>query len=362
MRKVMLIILIVVFLSTISISTALTEEEQLGKLLYFDVNLSTPKGQACASCHAPETGFAGDATHVIVYEGVVPNKYGNRQSPAAAYASYSPDFSKTADGNYIGGQFWDGRAKDLVEQAKGPFLNPVEMHNPNKQAVITSIRNSHYANLFEKVTGINLKDLSSNNINLAYDKTAKAIAAYESSSEVNKFTSKYDAYLAGRINLTPEEHLGMDVFNDKCAQCHTSSGEKPVFTDYTYDNLGTPKNPANPFYYMPKPINPDGVNFVDYGLGGSLKSQSIAGWENELGKMKVPTLRNVAVSSPYLHNGVFTTLNEVVHFYNTRDIQEWPAPEVAQNVNYDEIGNLGLNQTEEKAIVSFLETLTDGYN
>ena len=112
---------------------------------------------------------------------------------------------------------------------------------------------------------------------------------------------------------------------------------------------------------MPPEFNPDGKNFVDYGLGGSLKAKGVSGYENQLGKFKVPTLRNIAVAPSYSHNGYFKTLLEVVHFYNTRDVGKWPAPEVPMNVNKTDLGNLGLSPQEEKDIVSFLMTLTDGY-
>lgn len=373
MAKMLLVLLIVALMATVGTCTALTDEEKLGKLLYFDENLSTPAGQSCASCHHPSAGFADPDNGLPVSQGVLPqNRFGDRNSPTAAYAAYSPDFGTiTEDGEtlYVGGQFWDGRAKDLVEQAKGPFLNPLEMNNPNKRTVIVKVKNSEYAGFFENVTGVSLKDLSDSNVELAYDKVAEAIAAYERTSELNQFSSKYDLYLAEEVELTEEEMLGLELFNGKamCSQCHPSEpgpyADQALFTDYTYDNLGTPKNLDNPFYKLPKKFNPAGAGYIDYGLGGFLKSVGTPGWEQEVGKVKVPTLRNIAVTSPYMHNGVFSTLTEVVDFYNTRDspTANWPAPEVAENVNIDELGNLGLNGTEVAAIVAFMETLTDGY-
>jgi cytochrome c peroxidase len=373
MNKTLLVLLAVALLATSGTCAALSYEEELGKLLYFDTNLSTPAGQSCASCHEPSAGFAGPNNGLPVSQGVLPqNRFGNRNSPTAAYAAYSPDFGTiTEDGEtlYAGGQFWDGRAKDLVEQAKGPFLNPLEMNNPNKRTVIVKIKNSEYAGFFQEVTGVNLKDLSDSNVELAYNKVAEAIAAYERTSEVNQFSSKYDLHVAGEVQLTDEEALGLELFEGKalCSQCHPSEpgpyAEQALFTDYTYDNLGTPKNMDNPFYELPKRFNPDGANFIDYGLGGFLMSGGVAGWENEAGKVKVPTLRNIGVTSPYMHNGVFGSLEDVVDFYNTRDnaTAVWPAPEVAENVNIDELGDLGLNETEVKALVAFMETLTDGY-
>lgn len=360
-------LILILFLTALA-STAsaeevqLSPEEELGKLLYFDTELSTPRGQSCASCHDPEFGFAEPHQNLPVSQGVLPNMFGNRNSPSAAYASYSPDFSYTYDDEgqilYYGGQFWDGRADNLIEQAKGPFLNPLEMHNPNKLTVIQNIRISDYAGLFEEVYGSGALD----NVDTAYDYTAEAIAAYESSAEVNKFSSRYDKYLAGEYTLSEEEILGLDLFNEKalCSECHPSSGNEPIFTDFTYDNLGVPRNSGNPFYSLPKAFNPQKSAYIDLGLGGNGRTEIVTP-ENEEGKMKVPTLRNIGKTAPYTHNGYFASLEELVHFYNTRDVElkGWPAPEVATNVNTEELGNLELSDAEEKAIVAFLRTLDD---
>ncbi|AET67989.1 cytochrome c peroxidase [Desulfosporosinus orientis DSM 765] len=336
-----------------------TPKQALGKLLFFDTNLSTPNGMSCSSCHDPSVAFTDPDSNLPVSQGVVPRLFGNRNSPSAAYAAFSPTFQLTANG-YVGGQFWDGRAANLVEQAKGPFLNPLEMHNPNKQAVISAVFNSNYASLFTDVYGDNAFD----NVEIAYNDVADAIAAYENTDELNKFTSKYDYYLKGETTLTEQEKLGLELFNDpnkgNCTACHSSqigpyNADHPLFTDYSYDNLGVPKNWDSPYLYLPRAFNPEGKNYVDLGLGGVLNDP------NEYGKFKVPSLRNVSITYPYMHNGYFKTLREVVNFYNTRDIDNWPAPEVPENVNKQEVGNLGLTSDEVDAIVAFLNTLTDGY-
>jgi cytochrome c peroxidase len=157
-----------------------------------------------------------------------------------------------------------------------------------------------------------------------------------------------------------------------CSQCHPSEpsdGEPPLFTDFTFDNLGLPKNLDNPFYAQPKHINPNGADWIDPGLGGFLKNAGFEpeAYEAEWGKHKVPTLRNVdrrpeaGFVKAYGHNGVFKSLEDIVHFYNTRDVEDWPDAEVPVNVNADELGNLGLTADEEAAIVAFLKTLSDGY-
>ncbi|MEN8251275.1 MAG: cytochrome c peroxidase, partial [Bacteroidota bacterium] len=290
---------------------------------------------------------------------------------------------------FIGGNFWDGRATGEVlgnpaaDQALGPFLNPVEMNNASKQAVLEQVAASKYASLWEEVWGEPISFETTDDIESNYDRIGLAIAAYEDSSEVNQFSSKYDYYLGGVVDLTEQEASGLELFNGKamCSACHPSepgpSGEAPLFTDFTFDNLGAPKNPANPFYNMDEvflddgsPINPDGAVWIDPGLGGFLASRPewAAKADENMGKHKVPTLRNVAkvpgdgfFPKAYLHNGVFKSLKEVVHFYNTRDTEVWPPPEVPENVNTDELGNLGLTDEEEDAIVAFMGTLSDGY-
>ena len=190
---------------------------------------------------------------------------------------------------------------------------------------------------------------------------ADAIAAFEKTDELNKFSSKFDYYLAGKTKLSVQELRGLELFNDKgkCAECHPSEAVRgtdgkivpPLFTDFTYDNLGIPKS-TNPLI---------ADNPIDYGLGGreDIKAKDPSG--AELGKHKVMTLRNIELTPPYGHNGFFATLEEIVNFYNTRDVKSWPAPEVAQNVNTEELGNLGLTEQEEADIVAFLKTLTDGF-
>jgi cytochrome c peroxidase len=368
MRTIGIVLMGLVLVSVVSHSQAdtlkstihLTPMEELGKALFFDTTLSTPPGQACVDCHAPETGFANPDANLPVSRGVHPDRFGNRNDLPAAYAAFSPDFHYDPNEQlYVGGQFWDGRAVDLVEQAKGPFLNPLEMANPDEAAVVAKVRKADYAAQFTELFGHDIWA----DPNRAYHQIAEAIAAYERSAEVNPFNTKYDLYLAGKVTLTEQEQRGLQLFEaeDKgnCAACHPSEpgpdGAPPLFTDFTYDNLGVPRNPEHPFYFLPSALNPDGVRFVDLGLGGELDKSE------EYGKFKVPSLRNVAVTGPYLHNGVFKTLRQVVVFYNTRDVAPWPHPEVRKNVNREELGDLGLTELEVDDIVAFLRTLTDGY-
>ena len=149
------VVLLVIFAmpSTAIATDAQQAKESVGKKIFFDTNLSTPKGQSCASCHSPEAAFA-DPEGEVVSPGALPGRFGNRNAPMATYASYIPafDFDETK-GVYVGGQFWDGRADSLEEQAKGPFLNPLEMNMPNKTSVVARVAASDYADEFEEAFG-----------------------------------------------------------------------------------------------------------------------------------------------------------------------------------------------------------------
>jgi len=346
--------LVLVQSSALTYAQDLTSLEQLGKQIYFDHNLSEPAGQACASCHTPSAGFADPDQELPVSEGVIAGRFGNRNSPSSSYASFFPEFSYNNEA--IGGQFWDGRAANLTEQAKGPFLNPVEMNNPDQATVISKIAASNYADLFEQVYGVG----SLQNVSTAYHQMAQAIAAFEGSHEVNQFSSRFDAVQAGLVNFTMQEQRGQMLFNGRanCSQCHTAGGMMGggmgggagtvLFTDFRYHNLGLPRNDEFPFNQNP--------GAIDLGLGG------ILGIDRENGKFKTPHLRNIALTAPYMHNGLLKTLKDVVHFYNTRDIPGlWPAPEVPQNVNTQLLGNLGLTSADEDDIVAFMLSFSDGY-
>ena len=389
----------------------LTAIEQLGKSIFFDENLSLNANQSCATCHAPEVGWTGPHEainmHGAVYEGSVPGAFGDRKPPSSAYATLSPVLHMDEKGRWIGGNFWDGRAtgerlgNPAADQAQGPFLNPKEQALPDPACVVYRVCMASYPVSFEGVWGVGSCGITwPSDVETAcgnpggfvslsldertkvyqnYDAIAYSIAAFEASPESNAFTSKFDLAMKGRAKLTKEEQLGRAIFNGRgnCAKCHVSRGQKPVFTDFTYDNVGVPKNPENPATLADP-------TFIDAGLGGFLES---AGYEEAVymanwGKHKVPTLRNVDLRpdpsfvKAYGHNGYFKSLRGIVHFYNTRDVLPacpgayteaealaancWPEPEVMETVNTAETGHLGLTTAEEQAIVAFLETLSDG--
>ena len=385
---------------SVALATGLKPMQELGKALFFDPSLSHPPGQSCASCHQPEAGWAGPDSAInaagATYPGAIHERTGNRKPPSAAYAAFSPRFYfDQTEGHFVGGNFWDGRATGWLlgtptaDQAQGPFLNPVEQNNASADTVVALVCKGANAQAFERLFG---SDICANPLS-AYNAIAQAISAYESSTEVNPFSSKYDYYLKDpkRYPLSEEELLGLELFEraDKgnCAACHPNRPSVPggpaLFTDFTYDNLGFPKNPENPWYRMPKEYNAEGPDWVDPGLGGFLRGvPQFAEYADEnLGKHRVPTLRNLDLRpgadfvKAFGHNGVLKTMEDVVHFYNTRDVLArcgdqaqpspgvncWPPPEVAANVNREELGDLGLSGREEQAIVTFLKTLSDGW-
>jgi cytochrome c peroxidase len=360
----------------------LSSMERLGKRLFEDTSLSEPAGQSCATCHAASVAFADPDASLPTSKGVRAGLVGNRNTPMAAYAMFAPEFHYDgAEGLYVGGQFLDGRAATLEAQAQQPFLNPVEMANPNRAAVVEKVRNGTHALLFREVFGSAAFD----DVDAAYRRIAQAIAAFERTRAFAPFSSKFDHVVKGLATLTAQEQRGLELFNAEnkgnCAACHPSTpidGRTPaLFTDFTYDNLGVPRNPDNRFYTLGTAFNPAGPNFVDLGLGG--RGDLATDPRAEHGKFKVPSLRNVAVTGPYMHNGYFRDLKAVVQFYNDRDLRPqcansmwtreaeaqaqgcWPSPEVAANVNVDELGRLGLSDAEVDDIVAFLRTLTDGY-
>jgi cytochrome c peroxidase len=322
-------------------------------------------------------GLADPDRRTPTSKGVRAGLFGDRNTPSAAYMAFSPPFHfDKAEQHYVGGQFWDGRAATLEEQATQPFLNPVEMANRNAAQVVAKVQTAAYAPLFKEVFGSD----AFADPDRAFKHIGEAIAAFERTPAFQPFSSKYDAWLAGRARLTPQELRGLKLFEreDKgnCAACHPlardARGRGGLGTDFTYDNLGVPKNPDNPFYRLPEAHNPAGGGFVDRGLGG------VVGQAGEYGKFKVPTVRNVELTAPYMHNGYFSSLRAVVDFYNTRDLKPrceqefvteaealvrrcWPRPEMVANVNSDELGHLRLSAREVDDIVAFMLTLTDGW-
>jgi len=357
----------------------LTRLQVLGKRLFFDASLSVPPGQSCASCHDPALAFSGNnGATVGVALGADGHSLGLRNTPTAMYARFAPAFGmeNTEDGPIpVGGQFLDGRAASLEAQATQPFFAPDEMNNPSVAALVTKVAAASYADLFREEWGARVFD----DADTALKAIAASIAAFERTERFAPFSSKYDHVVAGRAQYTALEQKGLDLFLDpekgNCAACHVAdpASRNPadsLFTDFTYDNLGVPRNariPANA-----------ASAFFDLGLCGP-KRAAPGGDETLCGAFKVPTLRNVGKRVALMHNGHFTQLRDAVAFYATRDTDParwYPGgvpfddlpPAYRANVNRSEAPydrNPGdaprLDDAEIDAIVAFLGTLTDGF-
>lgn len=383
----------------------MSEVERLGRLIFEDPNLSLGRNQSCASCHDAAWGFRGSAAPAQggVLQGSVPGRFGNRAPMSAAYATFAPVFHLSDQaGGFVGGNFWDGRAtgselgSPAAEQARGPFVNPAEQALPDVACVVYRVSRSAYRDAYLRAWGsavdqiafpldadercgvegttLALSPEDRERVRTEYDRIARSLAAFEGSTMVSAFSSKFDAWARGDAQLTQQEHMGMMLFQGRarCSNCHTIAGPRPLFTDFSYHNVGTPLNPQHPSAtHGPLP--------TDLGLGGP---QGAAPGPAHWGLVRTPTLRNVdkrptpGSVKHFMHNGAFLSLQEVVRYYNTRDVLGvcapgaprsswgescWPAPAVAQNLNVADMGDLGLNRFQEDAIVAFLRTLSDGY-
>ena len=366
MNKLKLVSMGILCLGSICLgANEISQKETLGQVLFSDKNLSKNRTQSCATCHNPNVGFADDRENGIgkmASLGDDNKSLGDRQAPTASYAKFSPDFHfDEKKQKYIGGQFWDGRAKTLEEQAGGPPLNPIEMGMGSKKEVVDRIKeNAYYVQTFKELFGEDVfKDDEK-----AYDAMTSAIATFERSNEFSSFDSKYDRYLKGEYDLTPLEDLGKSIFfsnnNNSCATCHVLKGEDKAgetFTNYEYHNIGTPAN---------KTLRAkNGAKEIDKGLLANPNVKDVA----QNGKHKVPTLRNVAVTAPYMHNGVFKDLKTVIEFYdkynnkdrniNPETKKPWDDAEVKETIALKELKANALTDRKVEALVAFMKLLTD---
>ena len=340
----------------------------LGRMLFFDTRLSLERTQSCASCHEPGRAFSDPGTNRLagaVSLGGDDVSLGDRNAPALTYVRFTPEFARR-DGEFTGGLFLDGRADSLVDQAGEPLLNPIEMALPDARAVRDRVReNPAYVELFEQLLGPGALASAGN----ALRAVATAIAAFESSAEFAPFDSKYDRYLRGEAALTREEELGRILFFSNlvnCNQCHALDTREArpgeVFTNYRFHNIGVPVN------RRAREANGLGVRHVDTGLQQNPRVQDAGA----AGRFRVPSLRNVAVTGPYMHNGVFEKLETAIVFYNKYLVgnaasrtnpetgQAWGKPEVPGTVELEILGaGQPLTDRHVKRLVAFLKTLTD---
>ncbi|MEL7213172.1 MAG: cytochrome c peroxidase [Pseudomonadota bacterium] len=342
-----------------------TTVEDLGALLFHDVNLSANRTQSCATCHDPNTGFADPRGMASPGDDGV--SLGDRNAPTATYAAFTPPFHRNEDGKWIGGQFLDGRASSLADQAGGPPLNAIEMGMTSRAAVVARLlEDPLYQASFPALFGADIWD----NPDRAYTAMTDAIAAFEGTEIFAPFDSKYDRFLRGEVELTREEDLGRLLFFSQqftnCNMCHQLSRSQidpqETFTDYSYHNIGVPQN-----------IALRAMNGVPQGtIDGGLLDNPLVDDPAERGKFRTPTLRNVAVTGPYMHNGVFEDLRTVILFYNrynsrseARQINpETGAPfgpiPVPETLSEEELTHgPALEDARIDALVAFLKTLTD---
>ena len=310
----------------------------LGGKIFLDTSLSNPPGQGCVSCHSPKDAFADPRR---ISPGAVKGRVGRRNAPSLMYAALIPSqrLEDTYDDNgeleYIveGGLFLDGRAHDLLDQVRHPFFDKNEMNIAGAKELAGKFRDGDYAKEFE--------DLTDKEIN---EKTFEALVAFLREPMFRPFNARIDEYWAGdKKALSLSEKRGLDVFQTSggCSTCHltgVASWPKPLLTDSGFDNLGAPA-----------------IGEIDPGLG------AITGKAEELGKFKVPSLRNVALTAPYLHNGSIKTLKEVIELYNKRDLEpeRWGVTNYPRTVNHEDMGDLGLTDQEVDDLVALLAAFTD---
>ena len=334
----------------------LSDTAILGKLIFFDASLSEPKGISCATCHAPSAGFA-DGRHTAFSVGIDPLNPSDRHTISIAYNILAPDrHGDVVRGlpEEVGGYFWDGRAEFLEAQVTSPLLNPKEMNNKDIGHIADKIRKARYYKELVKI--FKIKDTNDDQM-IMYG-SMLALKSFQTSFQVNPYTSKFDFYLQGKVKLSDAEMRGWKLFQDtakaKCSLCHLSEKNKftntIVFTDYSYDNLGVPKHPSQ--MHLP----------VDSGFAKAefVKNPVVIN-PLEIGQFKTASLRNVNKTAPYMHNGVFETLEEVLEFYNTRDVNSKYIPEYKPTMNTEDLGDLKLSDSEISDIIAFLKTLDDGY-
>ncbi|HEY3178427.1 MAG TPA: cytochrome c peroxidase [Casimicrobiaceae bacterium] len=350
----------------------------VGARIFADPGLSASGDLACATCHDPANAHAQSNDLPVQLGGANRGVPGFRAVPSLRYVSLTPKFAFDDKGTPIGGFNRDGRASDLMTQAIRPLFAAHEMANESIAALVARLAAAPYAEEFRAVFGQRIFE----DDDAALRALLFALSQYEKfDPDFQPFDSKYDQFLRGSVRLAPAELRGLALFNraDKgnCAACHPSgrgpNGELPLFTDFTYDNLGVPRNPRIPATQE--------SGYFDLGLCGPI---DLANQRDLCGAFKVPTLRNVATRRVFFHNGRFTTLRDALKFYVRRDtdpaafyplaadgtVQKFDdlPSELAANVNTAEVPydrkpgeTPRLSEAEIADLEAFLNTLTDGY-
>jgi cytochrome c peroxidase len=355
---------------------ALSAQAALGEKIFNDPSLSASGRLACASCHDAAAGHAPANALAAQLGGPLGDRQGARKALSLRYLAGNQPFALAADGTPSGGFFWDGRAATLAEQAAAPLLNPDEMANADAAAVVAKLAQASYAGEFRRVYGEAVFD----DVDGAFRRLTVALQRYQlEDAQFRAYTSRYDAFLRGEARLSEQEQRGLALFNapgkGNCAACHPSAkgsdGALPLFTDFSYDNLGVPRNPelqrnADPAYH-------------DLGL---CQRAELAARADLCGAFRVPSLRNVAQRQAFFHNGRFKTLKETLSFYVQRDTnpEKWYSldanglphkfddlpPALHANVNTGEApydrrpgDTPALSDAEIDDVIAFLQTLSD---
>ncbi|MGR9091976.1 MAG: cytochrome-c peroxidase [Gammaproteobacteria bacterium] len=358
----------------LSLSLANTAAESgtaadLGRALFFDVNLSVARTQSCATCHDPAAGFHDPRDNGVkgaASLGGDGRSLGDRNTPALAYVAHTPELHRDAEGHYRGGLFHDGRAVDLAHQAVEPIVNPLEMAQADAAATAARVReNPAYVESFTALYGAAVWSSPENVLAAIGD----SIAAFEQTALFSPYDSKYDRYLRGEYTLSALEEMGRSLFFSpltNCSTCHmqnrSSLKDRETFSNYRYHNIGLPVNRTL------RARNGLGDTHRDPGLlaNPAVDDPALAG------KFKVPSLRNVAVTAPYMHNGVFQELATAIVFYNQYTVNSrqsrtnpetgdaWGDAEFPQTVDTELLSQgQPIDAGRAQALIAFLKTLTD---
>jgi cytochrome c peroxidase len=351
----------------------------IGRAIFFDPALSEPPGTSCASCHDPAHGYAGDNGATLgTARGSRPGHFSKRASPSVLYLRFVRKFHFRWEEDEplpspYGGFFWDGRADTLAGLVRQPLLHPDEMGNATPAAIFAKVLPRPYAADLRREFGAPLDEPEG-----ALKALGEAVEAFLLGPEMSPFSSKFDDYLRGTATLSPEEARGLALFKEPtkggCEGCHKMSERSPnpersLFTDFGYDAVGAPRNRL-------LPDNRDPAHY-DRGLCDRHEAASHTDDERLCGSFRTPSLRNVALRTRFLHNGVFSKLRDVVAFYATRDTD--PARWYRAGESFDDVPRADrayvnvtsppynqrrgqrpvLDDADIDALVAFLGTLTD---
>ena len=368
------------------------ELSALGKRIFSDTGYSASSRQACSSCHDPAHAFGPPNALPVQPGGAALDRFGFRNTPSLRYVHSPIPFTQhfmesevtlgADDQGPTGGRTWDGRVNAAHDQAMMPLLDANEMANPSTDAVFAHLRASTYADEFRTAVSAPGENIFDDPASAMIWFTV-AVETYEqSSADFHPFDSKFDAWLADKVELSPAERRGLALFDDmkkgNCASCHpstrkASTDRAPIFTDFGFVALAVPRNRT-------LAANRDPA-FFDLGLCGPVRTD-LSDHPGYCGMFRTPSLRNVALRKSLFHNGAIHSLREAVEFYATRDTNpaKWYPRDASGHAGYDDLparywpnvskevpfaptpaGEPRLDAREIDDIVAFLKTLTDGY-